>query len=87
MAEFVLVLRRKKNMTRQHPPSQEFIFNQTRNRIEPRFGSSNATDVLRFGCRRVFGKIRHHQIGETIFFEIRAHRLSSAQMYHFNCRI
>jgi hypothetical protein len=54
---------------------------------QPRFGSSNATDVLRFGCRRVFGKIGHHQIGETIFFEIRAHSLSSAQMWHFNCRI
>jgi hypothetical protein len=34
---------------------------------DPRFGSSNATDVLRFGCRRVFRKIGHHQIGETIF--------------------
>jgi hypothetical protein len=43
--------------------------------------------VLRFGCRRVFGKIGHHQIGETIFFEIRAHSLSSAQMCHFNCQI
>jgi hypothetical protein len=53
----------------------------------PSFGSSNATDVLKFGCRRVFGKIGHHQIGETIFFEIHAHSLSSVQMCHLNCRI
>jgi hypothetical protein len=37
MAEFTLVPRRKKNMARQHSPSQEFILNQTRNRIETVF--------------------------------------------------
>jgi hypothetical protein len=39
MAEFTLVPRRKKNMTRQHSPVQEFILNQTRNRIETVFSA------------------------------------------------
>lgn len=39
MAEFTLVPRRKKNMTRQHSPIQEFILNQTRNRIETVFSA------------------------------------------------
>ena len=39
MAEFVLVPRRKKNMTRQHSPCREFMLNQTRNRIETVFSA------------------------------------------------
>jgi hypothetical protein len=30
----------------------------------PRFGSSNGTDVLRFGFRRIFKEIRYHLIIE-----------------------
>jgi len=39
MAEFVLVPRRKKNMTRQHSRSLEFILVHTRNRIETVFSA------------------------------------------------
>ena len=39
MAEFLLVPRRKKNMTRQHSPNLEFILNHTRNRIETVFSA------------------------------------------------
>jgi hypothetical protein len=46
--------------------------------IYPRLGSSNDTDVLRFGCRRVFKEILYHPIGEPIFFKIRAHSQRSA---------
>ena len=54
---------------------QKFVFylNDAPSRIadrfsyHPRFGSSNGTDALRFGCRRVFEETRYHLAGELKF--------------------